>query len=449
MRRLFAILRSPRLAQVLRNSGTLLSGDALGSLCGLAALALAARRLSGTDFGILVLAQTYVEGVESLVTFNSWQALIHFGSLALERGDTEGFRRLVKLGVVLDFSSAAVGAGAAAVGAMALRGVLHWGAPTAHFAMLYSVVLLLPYSGAPLAVLRIFGRFSSLARQFAITGVIRAIGVAAAYQLGFHLGGFVVVWLASDVLERVVLLAVAWRELRTQGHLAALTTPVGDIRRRFPGVMSFLVSSNLLASVKTTTKYLDVIMVARILGPAAGGAYRIGKQLATASRQLVDPVTEALYPELAGLWARGAHGAFRSLCLRLSAIGGALGVLAWAVVAVAGRWGISLVFGARYLVAFPMMVWMMGGVMLALATLPLESASLAMGRAREPVAVLAAASAAYVVLLAVLLRSFGLAGAGMAFLVYYVLWLAGLVPSTVAHARAGGLGATSKKSAAR
>jgi O-antigen/teichoic acid export membrane protein len=421
--------------RVLANAGVLLSGDALGYLFGFVALALAARGLPAEDFGVLVLVQSYAEAVETLVTFQSWQGIIHFGAGALQEKRDDDFRALIRLGMVVDVISGIFGALVAVVAAVLLQGLLGWTDQTMNLAIVVGLGILAPPMSMPVAVLRLFGRFSVLAKHAAVTGGVRLLAIAVAYLLGLELTGFVIVWLATDVFERSVLMALAWLELRQRGHRSFWRGPIRGVRSRFPGLSLFLVSSNLVASVKVVPRYLDVLIVGNLLGPAAAGTYRIGKQLATAIAKLTDPVYEAVYPELSVLWAQRRLDAFRTVALQLGLLCGIIGCLGWLALAVFGRWGISVVFGREYLQAFPMMMWMMAGMVIALFFLPLGPTILAMGRATSSLAVLIIASAVYVLVLVPLIDAFGLTGAGVALLVYYLVWASLLAVPTASHLR--------------
>lgn len=75
------------MARVLRNAGLLLTGRVATGVLNLAILSIAARALGAQDFGLIVLVQTYVQTITAVATFQSWQAVIRYGALDLEKND--------------------------------------------------------------------------------------------------------------------------------------------------------------------------------------------------------------------------------------------------------------------------------------------------------------------------------------------------------------------------
>src|SRR5437870_2394298 len=83
------------LARVFKNAGLLLGGRATTGVLNLAILAISAHALGAEQFGLVVLVQTYALTVQAVATFQSWQAVIRYGALALERRDTAAFHALL------------------------------------------------------------------------------------------------------------------------------------------------------------------------------------------------------------------------------------------------------------------------------------------------------------------------------------------------------------------
>src|SRR3546814_2966375 len=86
-------------------------------------------------------------------------------------------------------------------------------------ATVYSVVILFHVSGMPTAVLRLFDRFKLFAWLQFVASLFKLVGVTVAFLSGAGLWAFLVVWALTDVLGKLLLLAVAWRELGRRGVL--------------------------------------------------------------------------------------------------------------------------------------------------------------------------------------------------------------------------------------
>ncbi len=90
------------LRRLFKNAGILFSGNVVAGILGIASLAITARALGVDVFGILVIITTYVAIVDRLINFQSWQAIIKYGSDAISQGRDHDFKSLIKFGFILD-----------------------------------------------------------------------------------------------------------------------------------------------------------------------------------------------------------------------------------------------------------------------------------------------------------------------------------------------------------
>ena len=87
----------------------LLTGRLATGVLNLAILSIAARALGATQFGLIVLVQTYVQTITAVATFQSWQAIVRYGAVSLEKDDIAGFQRLIRFSALLDIGGALLG----------------------------------------------------------------------------------------------------------------------------------------------------------------------------------------------------------------------------------------------------------------------------------------------------------------------------------------------------
>ncbi len=110
------LLQDDILRHLLKNAGTLLSGNVTAAILGFISLSIAARALGRSQLGVLALIQAYVMVVDRLVNFQSWQALIKYGAESMVQKDSGKLAGFVKLSTILDASSALIGSGIAVGG---------------------------------------------------------------------------------------------------------------------------------------------------------------------------------------------------------------------------------------------------------------------------------------------------------------------------------------------
>ena len=112
-------LKDDVLRRVLRNTGKMGAGKVAGAVLHLASIAVTARILDLTDFGLLMLFRSVAQSVAAIAKFQSWQALVHFGAEPYERDDLGSVRRLWLKLAAIDF---VVGLAAMALGGSRPRG---------------------------------------------------------------------------------------------------------------------------------------------------------------------------------------------------------------------------------------------------------------------------------------------------------------------------------------
>lgn len=120
--------------RLLKNAGKLLSGEVAASGISLITMAFAARALGPEQFGILALIQAYVVIVDKTINFQSWQALIKYGSDALTDRDDNSLKGLIKFGFFLDISTSILGAIVAVLGAKIFGVYMDWESETVNLA---------------------------------------------------------------------------------------------------------------------------------------------------------------------------------------------------------------------------------------------------------------------------------------------------------------------------
>src|SRR5690348_11512404 len=99
----FASLRNRRVRAVMH----LLTGTSGTVVLSLLSITLAARALGPREYGILALILTLGQACERLLSFQSWQPLIRYGSTFDIESESDDLRSLFKFGLMLDFAGSA------------------------------------------------------------------------------------------------------------------------------------------------------------------------------------------------------------------------------------------------------------------------------------------------------------------------------------------------------
>lgn len=432
------------LQKLLKDSSQLLAGNVVEGVLSFLAVVLAARGLGPERYGILVLVQTYIIIVDNFVNFQSWQALIKYGADAIEGGDSSTFKRLIKFGTCLDVGTALLGTAMAIAGIYAVESWMQWSHEFTTMLVVYCAFILSNLTGTPLAILRLFDRFDVLAIQKIAVGVVKLGAVGVAFFVHASVWGYLTAWLTTEVLGHLLLLGLGWWELHEQKYSEVLGTKLVGLTKPFPGLWRYVWSTNLNGTVKMASRRFDTVIVAGLLGPAAVGLYEVVKKFSKGLRQLESPLYQAIYPELAKLWTRDNRGGFVRLMVRSAGLAGGAAVLCWTVTALFGTQILEVIFGPDYLNAYAVLVWYILGAVVAIAAFPLTPGLLTMGYPQKGFVIRTGATVVYFITLVWLLSTLGLVGAGIAYLVFHLVWTAAMMVAEYRILRGSRSSATSR-----
>lgn len=407
---------------LVRNSGVLLSGVVIAQILGAATLAVTARSLGARSLGVLALVQSYVQIVDSIVKFQSWQAIIRYGSIQLTT--LERLSRLVKFGFSLDLATAIAGAVLAPLILWELVSIFDWPQETLGLGAIATLVILFDWAGTATGVLRLTGDFSIMSAVRIGMAAIRFGGAVAVWQRGGGIYAFMGVWAIGSAAETVTLAVLARRALFGLGAPALRTVTLQGVRTENPGIWGFVIATNLTTTLRLVTSQIDVFIVAAFTGASGAGVFRVAKGASQLLGKLSEPLYHAVYPQLARLWTNRDFVGFRRMVLLPSLSAGATAVCAFILMIVCGRPALIAVFGDEFASAYPVVVWQIAALTIAIFTISLHPALLAMGLARTSLYIQSAVTTVYLTVLAVLTARVGVVGAGMASTCYSIAFAA-------------------------
>ncbi len=400
--------------EVMRNAALLIGGRATNAVLSLGALAVAARGLGLAGFGVLILIHSFAESVSDIVKFQSWQSVLRYGAKPLNDDKPQDLQRLLRFTLILDLLSSVIGVAIGVAGAAVVGPWLKWPHGLAPAAMIYSTSIAFMASATPLGVLRLYSRFDILAGQATVASLVSLVGGLVALALHLGLKGFLVVWWCGVLAAFVFLCAGAWGELHRRGALAGFDWRQGHLTRGFPGIWRFALTTNANATLALTMTHISTLIVGGLLNPSQAALWRVAKLVGDTVAAPADMIVNALYPELAKLFAAGDHHAVGNLALR---IGVAVGAVATVMLLVAGFGGgplLGLTLGKGFAAAGSVLTWQVAAAALSIWALPLEPLLISTGRAGAAFRARLTVTVCYLLCLAPLVQHFGVIGAGVA-----------------------------------
>ncbi len=403
--------------RIFKNAGFMLGGRAATGLFSLGTLTLCARTLGVEQFGILVLVQTYGQVIATLATFQSPQAVIRFGAISLQRDDTSGFQSLLKFVTLLDLAG---GIAAVIVGyfiAPLVGPYVGWNAEVIGYAQLYSFLVFFTACATPTGVLRLLDRFDMLAVQTTMIPLLRLVGISIAVLTKAPFWAYLLAWFFAQMAGGATLTFLAWREVYRRKRLAGWTFSLSNLQDAHPGVLRFLVQTNLYSALLILTGHASTFLIGYLAGPSAAGLYKLGRDAATVLTKPAELLNQSIYPEFARLGSRDSWHEFARLILRGAAVAAGAGAVMVVVVVTFGSPFLRAFFGEQFAGAYVPLVLLVAAAGVSIIGFPMDAALFALGRAGIPLRV--STSVIVVVqlpLLVFLTRTYGSAGAGFAVL---------------------------------
>lgn len=426
-----------------QNAAILLSGNLLSILFDFVSLVVTARALGPAAFGVFVLIQTYVLVVDNLFNFQSWQAVIKYGADTQGVGREGQFRSLIKFGTMLDVASAVFATCVALACIVVFGDWQNLDPEDIRMAMFFCIIILFNLQGTPTAVLRLFDRFGLLASQRAIVSFIKMAALSVAFLLGASIWTFLALWIASYLANYLVLLWLGWRELYRQGCRNVFAASAREIYQKHPGVIRFVVSTNLSSAIRLVPAEFDVLLVGLFLGPSQAGIYKVARQFGMVPVRFASPLQDSIYPNMAKLWSGGETKKFISFIMRLGAMAGVVGVASVVFFLLFGPLVIRLTVGPEFSAAYVPLVVYMVGVCIYMFGVAFRPAILSMGHADRILVVYAVSTTIYIATLLYLLPAIGVVGASVSQVVFHSCWFVMMTLSIYGYKRSDAGFATS------
>ena len=394
---------------------------------GLAAIALTARALGLTSFGVLILIHAFAQFLGETVKFQSWQTVLHYGARPLAEERAADFGKVLRFTLALDAIGAIVGVAVGLIATLAFGDWLGLSPEHRPAAALYVLSVAFMVSATPMGLLRLLDRFDVLARQTALVALVRLIGCGIGFVTAASMPVFLVFWAAGVIAGFAYIAWVAWSELKARGLLSRLAWRGAPLTEGMPGAWRFAWSTNLSATVDVAFTHVITLAIGALVGPAQAALWRIGRQVADAVAKPARLMTASLYPELARLHAGegGLAGMWR-LAWVIGLLAGALGVVLMALTLGGGEWLLRITMGPQFTQAATLMTWQVGAAVIGLAALPFEPMLVSLGRAGTALSVRLVVCIGYLAVLGPVVTRHGALGAAVALVIASALMALGM-----------------------
>ena len=218
-----------------------------------------------------------------------------------------------------------------------------------------------------------------------------------------------------------------WRVLRARGYGDFFSAPLRGVTLDHPNIWSFMWALNASALIRRTTREADILIVGGVLGPAAAGLYHVAKKLGDAIIVLAVPIQQAIFPDIARLWARGAIARFRSTVSCVNWLTGLPLTMLIPLAALNIEWIIARTVGAQFAGGAHLVIVQLTAAVIMLYGIANRAALQSIGKHNQLLWVVITATVVFFALLLPAIQALGVIGASATHIVANLVWLAGTV----------------------
>lgn len=418
----------PPAAQVLRRIGANLrlvaASRVLHGVLNIAALAMLARVTDPHEFGAVVLVQAYVLALRAVINVRTAALVVRFGTPLLLRHDRYNLVALLRMSRRWESASAVIAALCAVIGAPLMADAMGWQSADWRPVAAFGAALLLSGTGTAAGYLQLTDRIQLLTPHVLAGPAIRCLGVLPGFVFQLPLHWFTAVWALSLAGEYLVLNVIGHLQMRRDGVLTRTRpgidagqsvgaldapAPIKDVRR-------FAAANWLQSVLDMVPQRYGTLLAGSLFGNEAGGFYRLASECGTVLSRPTAFLRVTVFPDLARL-AVSAPSQLPALLWKLCALTSAAGLTVVTIGFFTADWLIRTVFGAAYVVAVPLLLWLLAANAVELGLAAMRPAGHAMDITGQLVVWQILGICLFGAAALPLMNTIGIEGAGMAMLI--------------------------------
>ena len=397
--------------RVLRNSGYLFSATGIAAFLSMLQSILAARLLGVTDFGILGTITMFTSVINKFASFRMSELVVKYIGQFTVNGDEQRAAAVFKSAGIVEVLTSVFAFGL--IWLMAPLGAIYFAkdAGTVNWFILYGFIVLANLMAeSSTGLMQIFDQYRIIAgitigQSFLTLGMI-----SLAYLTHGGLREVVLAYMSGKIAGAVALTLAALAIATRRWGFGWWRTPLSLLRSEKRELVRFALSTNVSATINLVNKDGELLWVSALRNPTEAGYYKLALSLANLVQLPVAPLPQATYPELSREVAARKWVNMRYVLRQGSLFALAYSGAASLFLLIFGRPLISTIYSPDFLPAYPALLILMGGALVANTFYWNRIALLSLGLAGYPARVNLAAAALKIAGVLTIVPRFGYLG---------------------------------------
>lgn len=356
----------PLVRRVVKNSGYLFSATGISAGLSLLQSILTARLLGAYGFGVLGTITVFTSLVNNFASFRMSELVVKYVGQYSETGDHERAAALFKAAALVEMLASALAF--LLIWLLSPLGARFFAkdpATSGWFVIYGSIVIANLISESSTGLLQIYDRF----RRMAVLNVFGNLFTLAITTIVFLRGGgllgILLAYIGGKTIGALGLTGAALVEARRRWGSAWWRTSIRLLRPQARELARFAINTNLSGSLSLITKDSELLWVSLLRNPVETGYYKLAFSLVNLLQMPVLPLPQATYPELSREVARKNWANVRQILRQGSLLAGGYSLAAALGLALLGRPIIRSFYQPEFLPAYPAVLILMAGLLVA------------------------------------------------------------------------------------
>jgi O-antigen/teichoic acid export membrane protein len=371
--------------RMVRNSGYLFSTTGISAAASMLQGILTARLLGATGFGILGTITLFTSTINNFASFRMGELVVKYVGHFTEHDDQTRAAAIFKLAALFEMLASLVAFGLIVL--LAPLGAKYFAKDpeTAPLFILYGLIVLANLiAESSTGLLQIFDRFKRLAGLNIIQSMVTLLLIAITFFSNGGLTGILVAYLIGKMIGAIAITSAALVEASRRWGNGWWRTSLRLLRPQWRELTQFAVSTNISSTISLVTKDSELLWVSLLRGPTEAGYYKLALSLANMVQMPIDPMPQATYPELSRQVAREQWANVRTILRQGSRLAGIYSIFVTLFLIVFGKFLIPFLYSAEFIPAYPALVILLAGLLVANTFYWRRIMLLALGRADFP-----------------------------------------------------------------
>ncbi len=287
-----------------KNSFWAFFGDASASAITFIISIILIKIIGSESYGILILAQSYMNIMDVIINIQSWRSTIQYGQKALVDGNDNELHSYVKLGCIMDISTAILCFIISILLPNLIGGLLHWSNEMILCSEIFAITIISHFAGTPTAILRLFNKYNLVALSKTLAAIFKITAIVAYYLItkNLNLVSSTIIFMLTDFIGNSLLVIFAFYNYSKKYKISDI------IKAKMPkdakSFISYTLWGTLSEIVDLPVQTIDVFIVS-VLGNATVAIYKIFKQIIGIISKVTGPIQQSILPQFSELSAKG------------------------------------------------------------------------------------------------------------------------------------------------